>query len=162
MAESSGERLRANYEANKDELFAYAYAITRSRELAEDAIHNAFGRLLKRTSLPRDLRPYVFRAVRNAAIDELRVRGRECASEPALLIDESRRNGHDPALQVQLVDLMTQLSDDERESIVLKIYSGMTFNEIGALRGVPLHTAASWYRRGIEKLRILMEDPNDG
>jgi DNA-directed RNA polymerase specialized sigma24 family protein len=29
----------------------------------------------------------------------------------------------------------------------------MTYEEIATLRGVPLQTVASWYRRGMEKLR---------
>ena len=37
---------------------------------------------------------------------------------------------------------------------MLKIHQGMTFREIAALRGVSINTAASWYRRGLEKMRI--------
>jgi RNA polymerase sigma-70 factor (ECF subfamily) len=107
------------------------------------------------------LRPYVFRCVRNAAIDEHRVRAREAQYDSPFAIDESRNNGHDPALQHQLADLLLTLSDDERESIMLKIYSGMTFNEIAATRSVSINTAASWYRRGLEKLRALMQGGNE-
>jgi RNA polymerase sigma-70 factor (ECF subfamily) len=156
MGEDHVETLRRFYEANRNELFTYALSLTRSREAAEDAIHTAFGKMLKKRRFPRDLRPYVFRCVRNAAIDEHRVRSREAQHDSPFAIDESRNNGHDPELQHQLADLLLTLSDDERESIMLKIYSDMTFNEIAATRSVSINTAASWYRRGLEKLRDLM------
>ncbi|MCL4693588.1 MAG: sigma-70 family RNA polymerase sigma factor [Candidatus Hydrogenedentes bacterium] len=161
MSEDHVETLRRFYEANRNELYTYALALTRSREAAEDAIHTAFGKMLKTWSLPRELRPYVFRCVRNAAIDEHRARARESLHDSPFAIDESRNNGHDPELQHQLADLLLTLSDDERESIMLKIYSGMTFHEIAATRSVSINTAASWYRRGLEKLRVLMRGENE-
>lgn len=161
MGEDHVEMLRRFYEANRNELFTYAIALTRSREAAEDAIHTAFGKMLGKRRLPRELRPYVFRCVRNAAIDEHRARSRDVQQDSPFAIDESRNNGHDPALQHQLADLLMTLSDDERESIMLKIYSGMTFNEIAATRSVSINTAASWYRRGIERLRTLMRGEDE-
>ena len=53
---------------------------------------------------------------------------------------------------------MHKLGDSEREAIVMKIYNGMTFDELGQVHGVSLNTAASWYRRGLEKLRKLMKE----
>jgi len=157
MGENHVETLRRFYEANRSELFTYALALTRSREAAEDAIHTAFSKMLKKRRFPRELRPYVFRCVRNAAIDEHRIRKREAQVDSPFTIDESRNNGHDPELQHQMADLLMRLTDDERESVMLKIYSGMTFNEIAATRAVSINTAASWYRRGLEKLRDLMQ-----
>ncbi len=71
----------------------------------------------------------------------------DCAEGPA------DRVGKDEVLY-QALD---QLSDDERESIVLKIHQGMTFREIAAVRGVSINTAASWYRRGLDKMRAALE-----
>ena len=51
---------------------------------------------------------------------------------------------------------LNQLSPDERETIVLKTYETFTLQEIADLRGAPLPTVASWYRRGLAKLRTLM------
>jgi DNA-directed RNA polymerase specialized sigma24 family protein len=50
------------------------------------------------------------------------------------------------------------ISPDERETIVLKIYDDFTFQEIADLRDVPLPTVASWYRRGLEKLKTLLRE----
>lgn len=66
------ETLREFYIGFRQHLYTYAVSITFNRESAEDAIHSAFEHLLRRGHLPADLRPYVFRCVRNAALDGLR------------------------------------------------------------------------------------------
>lgn len=153
MNESFTEQMRRFYDRHRQELYTYSLALTRNREAAEDAIHNAFQRLLQRGSAPDDLRPYVFRCVRNAAMDDLRQRQRRDDS----IFDLHGNNGHasDPALSAELERLLAQLSDDERETIVLKVFDAITFQEIADLRSVSINTVASWYRRGLEKLKAL-------
>ena len=72
MSPAATETLRAFYVENRQQLYTYALSFTRQREAAEDAIHQAFQRLLRQEELVDDLRPYVFRCVRNAAFDGLR------------------------------------------------------------------------------------------
>lgn len=147
--------LRDFYAENQDELYTYALAITRQREAAEDAIHQAFQRLLQREALPTALRPYIFRSVRNAALDGWR-RDR---SRTDSLFEENRppepaAPDAPPSLAAADAEVwLASLSPDERETVVLKIYDDFSFQEIADLRGVSLSTASSWYRRGIAKLR---------
>ena len=65
------------------QLFTCALAITCSPSRAEDAVHDAFCRLLRGQAATgteaADLKAYAFRAVRNAAIDDT------CASAPVVL-----------------------------------------------------------------------------
>src|ERR1019366_8943216 len=58
-------------------------------------------------------------------------------------------------LGAELQQLLTQLSEDERETIVLKVFNGITLQEIADLRDASINTVASWYRRGMEKLKVL-------
>jgi RNA polymerase sigma-70 factor (ECF subfamily) len=153
MHESFVEELRRFYESNRRELFTYSLALTRNREAAEDAIHNAFQRLLRRGSAPADLRPYVFRCVRNAAIDDLRQKKRR--EDGIIDLPNDTNQGMARGLGAELPQLLTQLSEDERETIVLKVFDGMTFQEIADLREASSNTVASWYRRGMEKLKAL-------
>ena len=61
-----------------------------------------------------------------------------------------------PADELAL-DIVTRglalLSDDERETVMEHLVAGLTFREIAELRGRPIGTVGTWYRRGIEKLR---------
>jgi len=150
------EALRAFYVESRQPLYTYAVSITGNREAAEDAIHGVFQQLLRRPDLPADLRPYVFRAVRNAARDAWRRASVRRDSLFAFFPNASAA-APPPAFRPDEVErLLAQLTDDEREVIMLKIYSGLTFQEIADLRQVPLPTAASWYRRGLDKLKTLL------
>ena len=154
------EKLREFYEVHRQDLFTYALSLTGCRYAAEDAIQNAFCNLLRRGKAPEDLRPYVFRCVRNAAVDLLRSTQREAATDSIFEILNGQSAPIPLPVQHEIEHLMQQLSEEERETILLKVYSGMTFKEIATVRGVSINTAASWYRRGIQKLQdSIQEDP---
>jgi RNA polymerase sigma-70 factor (ECF subfamily) len=152
------KKLRQAYEENRQALFSYALALTGNQAAAEDSIHTAFARLLARGSCPRELRPYLFRCVRNAAIDEgraaaMRAERDSLVAPPNGSVDPTafeRREAIEQALDT--------LAADERECIVLKAFNGLTFREIGEVMDVPLNTAASWYRRGLEKMKTQLEE----
>lgn len=149
MNDTLRKRLQDLYVRKRGTLLAYAVAITRHREAAEDAIHHAFAAVLASQQPPADVEPYLFRAVRNAALDLARSR-------------KSQKHAWDvlpeqPAPQITLSsetnELLQSLSPDERETIVLKVFGAMTFQQIADVRREPLNTVASWYRRGIEKMQ---------
>ena len=147
------DSVRRFYEEYRQELFTYAIALSGSRAMAEDAVHEAFYHMLQRPRTPENFRAYVFRAVRNAAIDDIRRRNRETPAESIFSVDSvvHAAEGRDELrLAMHLLEI---LSADERECIVLKLFNDLTFREVAAVRGVSLNTAASWYRRGLEKLR---------
>jgi len=62
------ELLEAVYREHRQGLYSLAVTITASHQLAEDAVHNAFARMIRTVQPEQDnLVPYVFRSVRNAA-----------------------------------------------------------------------------------------------
>jgi RNA polymerase sigma-70 factor, ECF subfamily len=148
------EVIRRFYELNRDELYTYAVSLTRDADAAEDVIHTVFCNLLKRNSAPREMRSYALRCVRNAATDLVRRNGRERHRN---FVYTSPGEAPDPHLQAEMDDALQRLSGDERECIVLKVYTGLTFKEIAALRRVSINTAASWYRRGLEKMKAILD-----
>jgi len=154
MKDGFVDQLRRFYESHRRELYTYAVLLTGQRETAEDVIHTVFCNLLRRSRGPRELRPYVFRCIRNAALDEAR-RAQRTVQPGAIF---AQPNGvPDDGLLIRLESALEGLSDDERECIVLKVYNGLTFREVAALRRVSINTAASWYRRGLAKLKAEME-----
>ena len=54
---------------------------------------------------------------------------------------------------LRVAETLVELSDDERETVVQHLYAGLAFREIAELRGRPMGTVTSWYRRGIARLR---------
>jgi len=148
------EKIRIFYQENKQALFAYALSLTRNRESAEDAVHTAICKLLNRRLLPISMRPYVFRCVRNAAIDDWR--SRDAQKEALFDMETGSMLPEEKVLWKQIGEMLFELSGDERETIILKAAHGLTFQEIATLRRTPIHTVASWYRRGLEKLQNMI------
>jgi RNA polymerase sigma factor (sigma-70 family) len=158
---SFADRLEQVYRDYREPLFACALAITRSTAHAEDAVHEAFCRLLGQNSRPRDLKAYVFRTVRNAAIDQVgrhRQRGEalpEFMFDPDPAPDQAATEGE---FRRQVAAALHELSADEYETIIQHIYGGLTFREVAAIRQAPQGTVAGWYQRGLKKLRAKLED----
>ena len=66
------QELEKIYDQYGYQLFACALSVLGNKELAEDAVHDAFCRCLRLAELPNNFRAYLFRSVRNAAVDILR------------------------------------------------------------------------------------------
>ena len=151
--------LEAVYREQRQGLYSLAVSVTASHQLAEDAVHNAFERLIRKSLPAGDLVPYVYRAVRNAAIDLCRTgqaQNRMCAR----LFEEPGRKSDDPTQQLmtnethqQLRRAIESLSENYREAVVLKAFAGLTFDQIGLVTGIPAKTIATRYRRAIGELQ---------
>jgi len=97
----------------------------------------------------------VFTQIRRCAIDHARkVRRREkreqsyvASLEPALF------KPLDSGLGDDLQQALQELSPEQQEVLVLKIWGEQTFEAIGQTLDISPNTAASRYRYGIEKLR---------
>jgi RNA polymerase sigma factor (sigma-70 family) len=155
------DALERIYRQYRQQLFTCALAVTRCPERAEDAIHDAFCRLFRLGRRPRNLKVYVFRAVRNAAIDQLRRNPLPEERQPSFIFEASEGPGETAAkneFKRQAAEALLTLSDDERETIVQHLYADLTFREIARLRGRPTATVAAWYYRGLKKLRERLEE----
>ncbi len=159
-------RLLAIYREHRRGLYALAMSVTRRPESAEDAIHEAFSRLCRvGLKTDRDDRSYVFAAVRNAAVDQIRRGDRARPAAEGLfdrLHQDTTETRPEQAMMErerdhQLQSALDELPDDARQCVVMKIYGGLTFDEISQALGEPLSTVASRYRRALEKLRTSME-----
>jgi len=153
------------YREHRQGLFSLALSVTRSPMAAEDAVHDAVVRLAKTTSAPEgDAVAYVFRSVRNAAIDQLRKRGRsrEQSIEQSTGVFASAEPQPEAQMmaseqKTQLMQAVDSLPDAQRQAIVMKVFAGLTFQQIALSCDEPLSTIASRYQRGLAKLRHTME-----
>ena len=158
-------RLRSKIEKLYDrygcQMYSCALAVLGCSGLAEDAVQDAFCKGLRMKTEPDNLKAYIFKSVRNAAIDILRKRGRMSGLPEEY--DYIFSVSHDPGNEVEIQQLkktvvknLMRLNEDERETIVQHIYAGLTFQEIADIRDKPLGTVTSWYRRGIARMKKSM------
>ena len=152
------ERIYRDY---RQQMFTCALAITRCPDRAEDAIQEAFGRLFRLGRKPRHLKAYVFRSVRNAALDQVRRNPPPVNGIDEFIFDPGagpREAAATSEFERRVAEALLTLSDDERETIVQHIYGNLKFREIARVRERPLGTVAGWYHRGLRKLRTRLEE----
>lgn len=131
---------------------------TRTEADAHDVLQEALVESWRRHG--HDLPPeaLVFATIRRRAIDlsrrNTRREVREQSRAPDWFITPADEPSDDPGLE----EAVKQLSPELREVVVLKIWSGLTFREIGETLSVPQNTAASRYRYALEKLRSLLKE----
>lgn len=110
-----------------------------------------------------DLKSYVFACVRNAALDGLRTDRRRSDLQNSIFETAVRNPSSNGATESEnefnhserserLKQAVEQLSSAAREVVVLKIYSALTFEEIGRVLEQPAKTVATKYRRALIKL----------
>jgi RNA polymerase sigma-70 factor, ECF subfamily len=150
--ELSAEDVRRLYDQHGPALVAYACSFVVDAGIAEDVVHQIFLKLLRRPVLVPDVPvAYLYRAVRNAALNIRRDGLREA---PLPLNDSWFVHGAgDKEAALALQAALRDLPDEQREVVAMRIWSGMTLDEIAVATGVPLNTAASRYRYALEKLR---------
>lgn len=144
--------MKSLYEKHGSVLAAYACSCGLDFASAEDVVQQVFLKMLRvQPAKPEVPLAYLYRATRNACLNVRRDRMRETdlpEGESWLLHSSGNRE--------QVLTLQTalrELPEDQRETIFLHIWSGMTLLEIADATETPLNTVASRYRYALEKLR---------
>ncbi|HAB19669.1 MAG TPA: RNA polymerase sigma factor [Verrucomicrobiota bacterium] len=149
------------YDAHADALFAFLLNLTRDEADTRDTLQEVFLKLARRPEMlggVRDVRGFLLRLAHNGAIDLIRRRDsrnrtREALAgeAPALFVDTP--DPDDAEFRTELASALGELPPDQRAVVHLKLWEGLTFERIAEALEIPLNTAASRYRYGIDKLR---------
>jgi len=156
--DASGDRLADLYDRFAGTLFRHAAMILADRVAAADVVQNVFLRLAKAGS-GGDVESvaYLRRAVRNECYSAMRTRRRDVViAVDAVLLERVEGADDRPAERLALEQALQQLPAEQREVVHLKVWEGMTFQEIADLTGESLNTAASRYRYATDKLRVIL------
>jgi len=158
MAPTDIERL---YDEHAQAVFAFLLNFTRHEADTRDLLQEAFVKLAKRPGLldgVRDERAFLLRIAHNLALDLIRRRGTrekyhgQLGDEPAPIFAPAAEPD-ESAFRQALSGALGDLPAEQRTVVHLKLWEGLTFEQIAELLDVPLNTAASRYRYGLDKLR---------
>lgn len=144
--------MRVWYERHGPALLAYARSLVGDAGIAEDVVQQVFVKLLQGgTAVPEVPGAYLYRAVRNGALNARRNGLRDAPLEQASSWFVHSGGNQEAALALQAA--LGELPEEQREVVMMRIWSGMTLEEIAAATEVSLNTAASRYRYALGKLR---------
>jgi len=149
------------YDEHAPTVFAFLLACTRHEADARDVLQEAFVKLAR---LPggldgvRDERAFLLRLANNLAIDLFRRRGTRERHHDLFAAEIANRfaPAADPdvaAFRERLSVVLGELPAEQRAVVHLKLWAGLTFEQIATTLDVSPNTAASRYRYGIDKLR---------
>ena len=166
LANGDPDAFAALYDRLATRLFNTARTMTDSQADAEDTVHDLFVELARcrdRLARVNDLDAYIFTMLHHAV--SRRRRRRDVDRRAIVAVGRQRAEaGHFATQPVEPPDdavtaAVAALPPAQREVIALKIDGGLTFAEIAAILGTSTNTAASRYRYALEKLRIMIADP---
>jgi len=146
----------ALYDAKAGELILYGRALGLSHAEAEDVLQETFVALLERSHPPLKPEHYCVRSFRNRALNYRLSLWRRLTREL-----ESKRwfekSAAEDEAERAAMRYLEELPVEQREVIVLKIWHGYTFEEIGELLDESPNTIAGRHRYGLQKMRVRME-----
>ena len=121
----------------------------------DDAVQEAFCKLAVARPWPDDPAAWLFKVTKNAALDMGKADRRRRKREGAVARPE--RWFHEPAVDgldaVTAVAALEQLPGEQREVIVLRLWSDLTLEQIAAACGCSVSTAFRRYEAGVAALR---------
>lgn len=148
------------YRSSRDDVYAYVASLLRDAPAAEEVTAAAFERAYRRRNRfdpdRGEPRAWLFGIARNAALDELRRRGRqaELTAEPADLDGIGAEEGAERSERRLAVSAaLEHLAPRERELIALKFFAGLENREIARVLGIGESNAGTRLHRAMTKLR---------
>ena len=150
---SDASDIELSYRRYGPELLLFAASLTGERSRAQDAVHQVFLKLLESGSLrdALDAKAYLFTCVRNAVLNDRKIRQRDVALDPECAWFEPPHR--DFAAELNLRRALWELAEDQREVTVLHVWGELTFSQIAEVLSISANTAASRYRYALAKLR---------
>ncbi len=154
------ETLYARY---RRKLYIYAYSLLKGVPEAQDAMHEVFAKLISNTrafSQAANISAFLFAACRNYCINRLKSRKYRQAELPEFAVLKTAGPVHEAARheEAQLLNgIIAQLPREQREVLVLKVFSGLTFAQVAETTGQPQGTVATRYRLALARIKSALQ-----
>ena len=138
------------------------YARQWDAAVAEDLVQEAFLKLLRHSHkkhCPDNVAAWLFQVLRRSAVSHFRKTGRREKHErnfTAARITWSEPTQEAAVTSAELAALLDQLPLEQRELVILRIWGGLSFDEMVTLTGLSRTTVFRKYNEALETLRQKM------
>ncbi len=160
IGEGDRDALAALYEHTHTALYAYALSMVRHTEDAQDVLHDCYMAVVRHAAAYRsEGKPmaWMYTIARHLSVQKLRDRAKTGSHAEDWLESAGTVESFSADDRLVLTACMQQLSDEERQIVILYAVSGLRHREIAALMHLPLSTVLSKYHRSLKKLRNALE-----
>ena len=142
----------------------YAWALLRSRNDADDLVHDCLVRALDKLHTKRDgadVRAWLFTIMHNLFVSGYRRRKNRAHAESLGDVHDNaaslRPNQDDALLLRDMLRALDHLPEEQRSVVLLVSVEDLSYAETAAVLGVPIGTVMSRLARGRERLREYTE-----
>lgn len=118
---------------------------------ADDCVQEALVELARQTAPPDNPLAWLYRVVRNRALNASRASRRRTTYEQAAAVHG--RATSDAATAAELQDALSTLDAPSREIVVLRIWGGLAWQEIAEVTGASKSSAQRYFVQALEQLR---------
>ncbi|HEY7294463.1 MAG TPA: sigma-70 family RNA polymerase sigma factor [Dehalococcoidia bacterium] len=170
LAARDASALEALYERYGRLAFSLAVRIVGSPETAEEIVQEAFLSIWRGAATYQPnraaVRTWLLSITHHRAVDAVRRWSARVQTAP--LEDQPQLVGGQDVwadvsaslVREEVRSALSQLPEEQRQSIELAYFGGLTYPEVAEKLGVPLGTVKSRLRLGLQKLQSLLENPN--
>ncbi len=149
------------YDEHAQALFAFLLNFTRNEADTRDLLQELFVKVARQPDIlsgVREERSFLIRLAHNLAIDLMRRRGTRQRNYEQLAGESSglfaaAGNPDEQEFRRALTAALAELPPEQRAVAHLKLWEGLTFDQIAEIMAIPANTAASRYRYALDKLR---------
>ncbi len=147
------QSLEILYNTFKSDVFALSFSILGDYHLSEDCVAETFVRLTQIRRFSKSAgngKGFILKIARNCALEIHRRHKKETYSEVIQAYGEAEKTVED---SIYINQLLKNLSDKQRQIIIMKCCNQLTFKEIAKIMRSPESTVKSRYQRAINVLR---------
>lgn len=171
IGEKNDDAIAEILDRNKSAVYTAIFLLVRDRYVAEDLFQDACLKVISKIRENKYVEDgrfnaWVMRVARNIALDHLRLSKRIVkvtlpdGRDICELLGVNEKNREQTMIDSQSCALarkmLDHLSDEQRETLVLRLYAGLSFKEIADLTGVSLNTSLGRMRYALINLRKIM------
>jgi RNA polymerase sigma-70 factor, ECF subfamily len=161
MKMPGGSDIERLYDEHAQPLYAFLLNFTRNEADTRDLLQELFVKLARKPKLLNGVheeRAFLIRLAHNAAIDLMRRCGTREKTKENLAAEfispfAPATDPDEKIFREELAVALGELPAEQRAVVHLKLWEGLTFEEIADVLEIPPNTAASRYRYGLDKLR---------
>lgn len=143
-------------------IYAYFYRLTGNRDISNDLLSELFLKVIKNIKKFKDgsFDSWIYKIASNVFHDFLREKQKqrkinsEYAENAESFYLDSQHEKADMGQHLQ--NQLNKIDAEEREIVLLRFYSDLSFKEIAEIRNEPIGTTLSKLHRSLKKLRSLI------
>jgi RNA polymerase sigma-70 factor (ECF subfamily) len=154
--DQSASRLESIYREEGGRMWRSLLAFTGDREIARDAVAEAFAQALRRGAALRDPRAWTWRSAFRIASGELKALRRWVDRSP-----EAETPEHPLDAPIEVAEALARLSPAQRAVILLHHYAGFRDREIAGILDTTTSAVKMRLVRARRRLRELLEDADE-